>query len=107
MPVYRLRAATAAVRNAGGKIETQANGDVRVEFASTALDDVTLKSLADSLRSLHVAELSLVGTNVTDDGMDSLGTLTTLKRLDLSRTKVDRGGTRTLGRALPDLDITQ
>jgi ribose/xylose/arabinose/galactoside ABC-type transport system permease subunit len=107
LPAYQMHRATVAVENAGGKIETQDNGDVRVEFEGTALDDVTLKSLGDSLRSLHVAELSLAGTNVTDDGMDSLATLTTLKRLDLSRTKVDRGGTRTLGRALPDLDITQ
>jgi ribose/xylose/arabinose/galactoside ABC-type transport system permease subunit len=107
LPAYQLRAATAAVENAGGKITKESNGDVRVDFNGTSLDDAALKSLAAQFLSLHTTELSLAGTKVTDDGMDSLSKLTTLKRLDLSRTQVTRGGTRTLSRSLPDLDITQ
>jgi ribose/xylose/arabinose/galactoside ABC-type transport system permease subunit len=107
LPAYRLHAASAAVQSAGGKIASQSNGDVRIDFSNTSVDDPGLKSLADSLRSLKVTDLSLAGTAVTDEGMSSLGTLTTLKRLDVSSTKVTRAGTRSLGRALPDIDITQ
>ncbi len=107
IPAYRLRAATVAVENVGGQITRQTNGEVRVDFSGTNLDDATLKRLADDFLSLRTTDLSLAGTKVTDDGMDSLGKLTTLKSLDLSGTQVTRGGTRTLGRSLPDVDITQ
>jgi ribose/xylose/arabinose/galactoside ABC-type transport system permease subunit len=107
LPAYQQHAATAAVKNAGGKISTAANGGVRVDFSGTDLDDAALKRLADSLSSLHVAELSLAGTSVSDDGLDALSTLTPLKRIDLRQTRVTRAGTRGLGRALPDVDITQ
>jgi ribose/xylose/arabinose/galactoside ABC-type transport system permease subunit len=106
-PAYQLHAATAAVQNAGGKISTADNGELRVDFSGTGLDDAALKRLADSLASLHVADLSLVGTSVSDDGLDALSTLTSLKRIDVSQTRVTRAGTRGLGRALPDVDITQ
>jgi ribose/xylose/arabinose/galactoside ABC-type transport system permease subunit len=107
LPAYQRHAATAAVTSVGGKISTADNGDVRVDFSGTDVDDAALKRLADGLSSLHVAELSLVGTSVSDDGMDALGTLTSLKRIDVRQTRVTRAGTRGLGRALPDVDITQ
>jgi ribose/xylose/arabinose/galactoside ABC-type transport system permease subunit len=107
LPAYQLHAATAAVNNAGGKINTADNGGVRVDFSGANLDDAALKRLADSLSSLHVADLSLVGTSVSDDGLDALSTLASLKRIDLRQTRVTRAGTRGLGRALPDVDITQ
>jgi ribose/xylose/arabinose/galactoside ABC-type transport system permease subunit len=106
IPAYRRQVATTAVEAAGGKISTQTDGVVRVDFTGTDLDDATLKRLADSFGPLHVSDLSLAGTNVTDDAMVALTKLTTLKRLDLSRTKVTRAGTRSLSRALPDIDIT-
>ncbi len=107
LPTYQLRVARAAIEKAGGKIATQPNGDVRVDFSGSRLDDATLAQLADNFLSLHTTELSLAGTNVSDDGIDSLGKLTTLKQLDLTGTKVTRSGTRALGRALPDVDVTQ
>lgn len=107
LPAYQLHTATAAVQTAGGKISTADNGELRVDFSGTGLDDAALKRLADSLASLHVADLSLVGTSVSDDGLDALSTLTSLKRIDVSQTRVTRAGTRGLGRALPDVDITQ
>ncbi len=107
LPAYQLHAATSAVTNAGGKISTADNGELRVDFSGTGLDDAALKRLADSLSSLHVTDLSLVGTSVSDDGLDALSNLTSLKRIDVSQTRVTRAGTRGLGRALPDVDITQ
>jgi ribose/xylose/arabinose/galactoside ABC-type transport system permease subunit len=107
LPAYQLHAATAAVTSAGGKISTTASGDVRVDFSGTKLDDAALKRLADDFSALHVADLSLAGTSVTDDGVDALNTLTSLKRIDLRQTRVTRAGTRGLGRALPDVDINQ
>jgi ribose/xylose/arabinose/galactoside ABC-type transport system permease subunit len=106
VPAYRMHSATAAVEVAGGKISTQTGGVVRIDFTGTDLDDATLKRLADSFGPLHVSDLSLAGTNVTDDAMAALTKLTTLKRLDLSQTQVTRAGTRSLSRALPDIDIT-
>jgi ribose/xylose/arabinose/galactoside ABC-type transport system permease subunit len=106
IPAYKLSAATAAVANAGGKITRQSDGGVRVDLSGTSLDDAVLKRLADDFLSLRTTELSLAGTNVTDDAMAALTKLTKLKRLDLSRTKVTRAGTRSLSRALPDIDIT-
>jgi hypothetical protein len=107
LPAYQLHAATSAVTNAGGKISTADNGELRVDFSGTGLDDAALKRLADSLSSLHVTDLSLAGTSVSDDGLDALSNLTSLKRIDVSQTRVTRAGTRGLGRALPDVDITQ
>jgi ribose/xylose/arabinose/galactoside ABC-type transport system permease subunit len=107
LPAYQMHRATAAVENGGGKIEANADGTVRIDFSGTPLDDAALKRLSDSLLALHVTDLSLSGTNISDDGVTSLETLSGLKRVDLSRTNVTRGGTRVLGRALPDLDITQ
>jgi ribose/xylose/arabinose/galactoside ABC-type transport system permease subunit len=107
IPAYRLHSATTAVETAGGKIDWQATGGVRVDLSGTQLDDAALKQLADRLRALHVSDLSLAGTNVTDDGIGAISGLTTLKHLDLARTKITRSGTRSLTRLLPDVEITQ
>jgi ribose/xylose/arabinose/galactoside ABC-type transport system permease subunit len=107
VPAYRLHAATAAIQSVGGTIDMHANTGVRVDLSGTQIDDAALQKVADRLQALHVADLSLAGTNVTDRGIDALGRLTTLKHLDLSHTQVTRGGTRSLTRALPDVEVTQ
>jgi ribose/xylose/arabinose/galactoside ABC-type transport system permease subunit len=107
VPIYRLHAATTAVESAGGKIDLHAAEGVRVDLGGTQVDDASLKELADRLQALHVADLSLAGTKVTDDGIGAIGGLTTLKRLDLTGTQVTRVGTRSVTRMLPDLEVTQ
>ena len=107
VPLYRLHAATASVEAAGGKIDRHAAEGVRVDLGGTQVDDATLKQLADRLQALHVADLSLAGTKVTDDGIGVIGGLTTLKRLDLSGTQVTRAGTRSVTRMLPDVEVIQ
>jgi ribose/xylose/arabinose/galactoside ABC-type transport system permease subunit len=107
VPIYRLHAATAAVESAGGKIDLHAAEGVRVDLGGTQVDDASLKQLADRLQALHVADLSLARTKVTDDGIGAIGGLTTLKRLDLTGTQVTRVGTRSVTRMLPDVEVTQ
>ena len=106
IPAYRLASATSAIRAAGGKIEARPDR-ARVDLGGTHLDDAALEALVDKFQALHVTDLSLAGTEVTDDGIGVLRSLTTLQRLDLSGTKVTRSGTRSLTRSLPDLDITE
>ncbi|HEV7999894.1 MAG TPA: hypothetical protein VGP63_08450 [Planctomycetaceae bacterium] len=106
VPLYRLHAATAAVESAGGKIDWHAAEGVRVDLGGTQVDDATLKQLADRLQALHVVELSLAGTKVTDEGIGAIGGLSTLKRLDLSHTQITRAGTRSVTRMLPDVEVT-
>jgi ribose/xylose/arabinose/galactoside ABC-type transport system permease subunit len=107
VPIYRLHAATAAVESAGGKLDLHATEGVRVDLGGTQVDDAALKELADRLQALHVADLSLARTKVTDDGIGAIGGLTTLKRLDLTGTQVTRVGTRSVTRMLPDVEVTQ
>ncbi|HET6325086.1 MAG TPA: ABC transporter permease [Planctomycetaceae bacterium] len=107
VPLYRLHAARASVQAAGGKIDMHAAEGVRVDLGGTQVDDATLKQLADRLQALHVADLSLARTKVTDDGIGVIGGLTTLKRLDLSGTQVTRAGTRSVTRLLPDVEVIQ
>jgi ribose/xylose/arabinose/galactoside ABC-type transport system permease subunit len=106
IPAYRLVSATSAIEAAGGKIE-KPPGAIRVDLGGTHVDDAALESLVDRFQALHVTDLSLAGTEVTDEGIGSIRGLTTLKHLDLSRTKVTRSGTRLLTRLLPDVEITQ
>ena len=106
VPAYRLHAATSAVRSLGGKMTTDAAGRVTVDLSGTDLDDESLKRVVDRLRSLpNVADLSLARTKVTDRGMPSIRALTTLKRLELTGTKVSRTEKTILGRSLPDVEI--
>jgi ribose/xylose/arabinose/galactoside ABC-type transport system permease subunit len=106
VPKYRLYAATSVVRSAGGTITTDSAGGTVVNLSGTDLDDRSLKPLIDRLRALpNVTELSLARTKVTDQGMTSIKAITTLKRLDLSETKVSRSGKTVLGRSLPDVEI--
>jgi ribose/xylose/arabinose/galactoside ABC-type transport system permease subunit len=106
VPAYRLYAATSAVRADGGTITKDPAGGTVVNLSGTDLDDHSLKLLIDRLRALpNVTELSLARTKVTDQGMTSIKAVTTLKRLDLSETKVSRSGKTVLGRSLPDLEI--
>jgi ribose/xylose/arabinose/galactoside ABC-type transport system permease subunit len=107
VPIYRLHAATTAVESAGGKIDMHAAEGVRVDLGGTQVDDASLKELADRLQALHVADLSLARTKVTDDGIGAIGGLSTLKRLDLTGTQVTRVGTRSVTRMLPDVEVTQ
>jgi ribose/xylose/arabinose/galactoside ABC-type transport system permease subunit len=106
IPAYRLVSATSAIEAAGGKIERPPDA-VRVDLSGTHLDDAALRGLVDRFQALHVTDLSLAGTEVTDEGIGSIRSLTTLKHLDLSRTQVTRSGTRSLTRLLPDVEITQ
>jgi hypothetical protein len=106
VPAYRLHAATSVVRSLGGKITTDPKAGTSVDLSGTDLDDESLKHVVDRLRSLpNVSGLSLARTKVTDRGMQVLRTFTTLKRLDLSETKVSRTEKTILGRSLPDVEI--
>ena len=106
LPAYQSYAARAAVSSAGGKITTAADGGLAVDLGGTNLDDRTLTQIVDRLRRLsNVTELSLSGTHVTDEGIASIKALTTLKRLDLTGTKVSPSEKRSLGRLLHDVEI--
>jgi hypothetical protein len=52
-----------------------------------------------------LSSLSLAKTQITDQGLPALKPLTTLKRIDLTGTKVTRGGKTILERSLPDAEI--
>ena len=62
IPAYRLHSATTAVETAGGKIDWQATGGVRVDLSGTQLDDAALKQLADRLRATP-CDRSVAGGN--------------------------------------------
>jgi len=105
LPGYRLHAAQSYVASLGGTMEATDAGR-RVDLHDSALDDAALRRLVDRLRYVpNLAELSLAGTGVTNNGMTALEKLPTLKRLDLSRTQVTRAGSARLTRTNRELEI--
>jgi len=106
MPQYRHYAATRAIASYGGTLEQAANGTV-VDLGERDIDDAKLEKLVPHLQNVRdLVELRLRGAQVTDDGLNSLAPLTTLRRLDVSSTEVTPDGVRLLSRELPDLDVT-
>jgi hypothetical protein len=108
VPAYRLHAATSIVTSLGGKLTVDPQGGTTVDLSGTDLDDSSLKQLVERLRSVpNVTQLSIARTRVTDHGLPAIRPLISLKRLDLSETKLSRGAKTTLGRSLPDVDIVE
>jgi hypothetical protein len=108
VPAYRAYAATSAVQAAGGTVKPASSGGLVVDLSGSQLDDAALRQVLERLRYLpDVRELSLARTHASDASVSSLKGLTSLNRLDLSGTKVSNIAKTMLGRALPDLDITE
>jgi hypothetical protein len=79
---------------------------LRLGLSLVELDDGQLKRLSE-LKQLRELDIDL-GPNVTDQGLNELGKLTRLRKLQLngrSNTKVSTAGIRQLQLALPDCDI--
>jgi hypothetical protein len=108
VPLYRVHAATSAVRAAGGTMTADERGALNVKLDDTSLDDEALKAIVERLVVVpQVVELSLARTAVTDRGVASIKGLADLRRLDLSGTRVSRETKRALGRSLPDVEIAE
>jgi ribose/xylose/arabinose/galactoside ABC-type transport system permease subunit len=106
VPAYRAYAATSLVHAFGGTIAVDSHGEVQVDFSDTKLNDEQLKHVIERLRPIgNLSSLSLAKTQITDQGLPALKPLTTLKRIDLTGTKVTRGGKTILERSLPDAEI--
>lgn len=113
LPAMRYRAAIRAVENAAGKVEAVSDGTA-VDFSGSHLDETDLKIVFEHLRFItDLTELRLDSTNVTNDGLKSLGQElarakeTTLRRLDVRNTAVKKLGERHIERAIPDIEITR
>lgn len=77
VPAYRTYAASSLVQSFGGKMSTDAHRDTRVDLSGTRLNDDQLKQVVDRLRPIaNMTELSLARTQVTDQGLPSLKSLT-------------------------------
>lgn len=107
MPQYRHFSATRTVERLGGDVEQTGEGAV-VDLSQLDISDVELERLVSRLKDIHdLVELRLAGTGIGDDGLDSLASLSTLRKLDVSGTEVTAGGIRRLGRELPELEVVQ
>jgi hypothetical protein len=107
LPAFRVYAASSAVRSAGGKMTRAANGEWTVDLNGSHVDDEHFKAIVGRLTDVpHVVDLSLARTGVTDEGIGAVKSLPQLKQLDLRQTHISAKGKLGLGRALPDVSIT-
>lgn len=75
----------------------------RIDLRETADADEFLKFLSGYHQHLRfLDEIDLAGSDVTDTGLAHIGTIKTLKRLNLARTRITAGGLTVIGK-LPDL----
>jgi len=120
------RRAVAAVRELGGRLETEEGDVVGVFLRGPKVTDAVLKRLPDlmDLRSLELDQcaitdagmahllglknlkrLRLTGAPIGDAGLARLTGLTNLERLDITGTKVTEKGMKRLKQALPSLKV--
>lgn len=76
-----------------------------IHLQNTAADDAFLSDLAQQpSRAPHLIELNLAGTEITDEGLQTLTGLEQLRRLDLSGTRITDRGFRAVVESLPALE---
>jgi len=78
---------------------------VYVQFDSAAISDASLQRLQGLKYLCALQQLSLAGTDVSDQSVPFLVELTQLRILDLRKTQVTGGGVATLQRQLPNCTI--
>ena len=93
--------ALAKVQNIGAQINLK-RGGYEVDFRDTGVEDDDLTCLKDIA---NLKNVNLVGTHVTDAGIEHLKPITTLEFVWLNRTIVSRDGAAALQKALPNADV--
>ena len=109
-PRVQRNSANAMVRELGGSITQNDDGAMLVDLSSPRCDDAALKRLLPRLKYFdRLAELRLAKSAITDAGIDAIGKAfqdtKSLRRLDVTDTKVSSGALVKLKRTLQDVEI--
>jgi ribose/xylose/arabinose/galactoside ABC-type transport system permease subunit len=105
-PGWQRRAAVSTVRHLGGTV-TENDSGIVVNLDSSSCNDAALRRLVPRLvffANLH--EIRLQQTGVTDDGLKTLEKLRSLKRVNVTGSKVTSGALTRLKRTLSDLETS-
>ena len=108
-PQFQRGAAVAIARKAGGAVTQNDDGGIVVDLGSRCTD-ASLKRLLQRVRYFpNVTELRLNNTVITDSGLDAIGKAfqeaKSLKRLDVTGSKVSEIGIVKLKRTLTGLEV--
>jgi hypothetical protein len=108
-PQFQRGAAVAIARKAGGTVTQNDDGGIVVDLGSRCTD-ASLKRLLQRVRYFpNVTELRLNNTVITDSGLDAIGKAfqeaKSLKRLDVTGSKVSEIGIVKLKRTLTGLEV--
>lgn len=109
-PRIQRSSAVALVQEYGGSVTQNDDGDILIDLSNRSCDDAALKRLLPRLKFFNqLAELRLAKTAVTDVGIDAIGKAfqdtKSLRRLDVTDTKVSSGALVKLRRNLEDVEI--
>lgn len=109
-PRLQRSSANAMVKELGGSVTQNDDGEILVDLSSPRCDDAVLKRLLPRLKFFtRLSELRLSGSGVTDAGIDAVGKAfeetKSLRRLDTTNTKVSSGALVKLKRTLPEIEI--
>jgi len=75
----------------------------KLKLQKTSISDESLRLIADNLNQLSV--LNIYGTKITDQGLDYLSNMASLKQLFIWQTQTTAAGINRLKSALPDIEV--
>jgi len=93
------------IKRKGGKIEIFSEGAVGISLTGPRVGDADMSKVAalcgNHSESRTIQRLDISGSKVTDEGLNSLSGLTSLKLLDLRRSNVTEAGASAFKKRVP------